>query len=411
MGSIWSHDPKTRSWKAHFAGVSFSAASGSASVGSVQGSSAYIPAADGGTSLAASGSGSSAAAVPATISGSVSSAATVPAGLSTLPTLEPGKAYWIKASRAVTLTPAAAPSGKALYYHPDHLGSTAFTTDADGNVLSETHYYPFGLPRLRTGADPNGAEYLHTDHELDSESGLIYSNARYRDPVVGRFVSVDPFFVEAGSLSKEFNKRFLTNPQEGNLLSYAGNNPINRIDPLGLWDSRVHFGSDEFGGTVKWAQDMGFSEAEAKRIGSANTAVDYVSGDMDPFPIPFTKYDQGYHFDVNRGKGLDSRMERAGKHLRNAVEYKRSGNLHSALSELGKGLHAIQDRYSHTKEMTTYEANKGLYHHYGSNGDGFLSFLTGDSPKVDNPDFKPERLAQTEKATKAYLHRFFSATE
>ena len=181
MGSIWSHDPKTRSWKAHFAG---GAASGSAS--------------DGGTS--------------ATVSGSGSRSAAVPAGLSTLPTLEPGKAYWIKTTRATVLAPAAAPSGTALYYHPDHLGSAAFTTNAKGEVTGETHYYPFGLPRLRTGADPNGAKYLRTDHELDFESGLIYSNARYRDPVVGRFISVDTLFVEIGSSGEELNKKFINNP-------------------------------------------------------------------------------------------------------------------------------------------------------------------------------------------------------
>ena len=166
-----------------------------------------------------------------------SSAAAVPAGLSTLKTLEPGRAYWIKTTRATVLAPAAAPTGTALYYHPDHLGSTAFTTDKDGKVTSETHYYPFGLPRLRTDTDASGAEYLHTDHELDSESGLIYSNARYRDPVIGRFVSVDPLFVERPDKC---------GIQECNLYSYTANNPINRTDPTGSFTPELRKGQDNF---------------------------------------------------------------------------------------------------------------------------------------------------------------------
>ena len=219
--SVWSYDPTARSWKAHFAGG------------------------------AASGSGSDTAAVPA--------------GLSTLKTLEPGRAYWIKTTRATVLAPAAAPSGTALYYHPDHLGSTAFTTDADGNLLSETHYYPFGLPRLRTGTDASGAEYLHTDHELDSESGLIYSNARYRDPVVGRFVSVDPLFVEAPAKC---------DIQECNLYSYTKNNPIKWVDPKGLWTFQIGVtinGGASVGGKVSSGIVLGYSQENGISFGLYTT--------------------------------------------------------------------------------------------------------------------------------------------
>src|SRR3989344_5512244 len=36
-------------------------------------------------------------------------------------------------------------SGKMLYSHPDHLGSTNLVTNASGDVYEETMYYPFGL--------------------------------------------------------------------------------------------------------------------------------------------------------------------------------------------------------------------------------------------------------------------------
>jgi RHS repeat-associated protein len=62
----------------------------------------------------------------------------------------------------------------------------------------------------------------YTGHADDAESGLTYAQARYYDPVVGRFLSPDPV-----RLADDFN-----------LYAYVGNNPINATDPTGLYDSR-----------------------------------------------------------------------------------------------------------------------------------------------------------------------------
>jgi RHS repeat-associated protein len=68
-------------------------------------------------------------------------------------------------------------------------------------------------------------------------SGLYYMRARYYDPNVGRFISEDPigfgggdvnFFAYVDSVGKP---AALTNPNV-----YASDNPVNRIDPLGLFD-------------------------------------------------------------------------------------------------------------------------------------------------------------------------------
>ena len=54
---------------------------------------------------------------------------------------------------------------------------------------------------------------------MDEGNGLLYMRARYYDPEVGRFISKDPIGF-AGGL---------------NLYGYAGSNPINFVDPLGLF--------------------------------------------------------------------------------------------------------------------------------------------------------------------------------
>jgi len=60
----------------------------------------------------------------------------------------------------------------------------------------------------------------------------MYYGARYYDPVIGRFTSVDPVVVD--TTRKEFVQAFL-NPQLHNAYSYVGNNPLKYTDPTGQY--------------------------------------------------------------------------------------------------------------------------------------------------------------------------------
>jgi RHS repeat-associated protein len=55
----------------------------------------------------------------------------------------------------------------------------------------------------------------------DGESGLVYMNARYYDPEIGRFLSPDTIVPDA------------LNPQSLNRYSYVANNPLSNVDPTG----------------------------------------------------------------------------------------------------------------------------------------------------------------------------------
>jgi len=107
-----------------------------------------------------------------------------------------------------------------IFDHQDHLGSTVAATHMNGNVNARIRYAPFGLmmddpKKLRDGAG-------YTGHLKDSDTGLNYMQARYYDPVMGRFLSVDPVgFLETGA------------PGMFNRYAYVGNDPINLIDPDG----------------------------------------------------------------------------------------------------------------------------------------------------------------------------------
>jgi RHS repeat-associated protein len=75
--------------------------------------------------------------------------------------------------------------------HHDALGSIVATTDTTGAIKSETIYDAFGNVQERTGASAN--KFGYTGHQMDQESGLIYFQARYYDPSIGRFITQDPF--------------------------------------------------------------------------------------------------------------------------------------------------------------------------------------------------------------------------
>jgi RHS repeat-associated protein len=108
------------------------------------------------------------------------------------------------------------------YYHNDHLGSPVAATDESGNLLWREHYRPFGERQDRPGYQGYGTLGF-TGHAQSQDSGLVYAGARYYDPLIGRFLSVDP---------KEASEE---TPGSFNRYAYSLNNPYSYSDPDGHW--------------------------------------------------------------------------------------------------------------------------------------------------------------------------------
>jgi len=102
------------------------------------------------------------------------------------------------------------------YVHTDALGSVVAITDANRNLVERREYEPYGYQLTPT--IENGPGY--TGHVQDAATGLTYMQQRYYDPLLGRFLSVDP--VTAGSSGANFNRYW-----------YGNNNPYAFADPDG----------------------------------------------------------------------------------------------------------------------------------------------------------------------------------
>ena len=111
-------------------------------------------------------------------------------------------------------------NGVPTYRVTDHLGTIAGTLLADGTFVNPMDHAPFGRVTSGNTSDP----FQFTGFEHDGESGLEHAPYRQHSSTSGRWISPDPY---DGSSQP-------ANPQSLNRYSYALNNPLSLVDPLGL---------------------------------------------------------------------------------------------------------------------------------------------------------------------------------
>jgi RHS repeat-associated protein len=86
----------------------------------------------------------------------------------------------------------------ANYILNDHLGSVSFVINSNnGAVVSQQEFDPWGA--VRSGSVPQTTRN-YTGQQLD-DTGLLFYNARYYDPGIGRFVSADTIVPGSGTLT------------------------------------------------------------------------------------------------------------------------------------------------------------------------------------------------------------------
>jgi len=152
------------------------------------------------------------------------------------------KTSWMKVlATVVSLTPWVGISNASVteyeeivYYHNNALGSPIVATDINGDVLWREEYSPYGSRLLLESqeSDCSSGSCIPVESAWDekqwftgkleeSRSGIQYFGARWYEPELGRFLSVDPVRFREDNIFS-FNR-----------YAYANNNPYRYADPDG----------------------------------------------------------------------------------------------------------------------------------------------------------------------------------
>ncbi|MBK8502530.1 MAG: hypothetical protein IPL46_10120 [Saprospiraceae bacterium] len=155
----------------------------------------------------------------------------------------------------------AIPSGSTYEYQytiKDHLGNSRVMFKMVGStatLIQENHYYPFGM-EMEGSFTGSTNKYRYNGKEWNDDLGLnLYDyGARFYDPSVGRFTSIDPK-VEDYLAWSPFN--------------YTGNNPIRRVD----------IGGEGWGDIVKGAKKLA-AKGAVYVAGAANAIASNMTGNF-----------------------------------------------------------------------------------------------------------------------------------
>jgi RHS repeat-associated protein len=157
---------------------------------------------------------------------------------------------------------------KTLWAAFGHRYEVLCLTDQDGRPAWQAEYDAFGRAHIQKGHRLFQPLRLCGQY-YDPETGLHYNQARYYDPSLGRYLSLDPLFLESGS---------------PNFYAYCDGDPVNRIDPSGEFIFcamliGAAFGAAIGAGLEAWQQHSdgsgmdGFKIARAALLGGAIGAV------------------------------------------------------------------------------------------------------------------------------------------
>jgi RHS repeat-associated protein len=99
---------------------------------------------------------------------------------------------------------------------PDLLGNITLVLNSNGSVKATQLFAPYGVVRYSDGVMPTA--YGFTGQQQDVQTGLVYDNFRYYDPISGRFTRTDTVD---------------TNANGSDTYGYVSCNPVTKNDPSG----------------------------------------------------------------------------------------------------------------------------------------------------------------------------------
>lgn len=223
--------------------------------------------------------------------------------------------------------------GRAEIYYPvtDHQGSTRQLLDERGRIAGSLQYDAFG-----DGAGSPLTRYAYTGRERDDLTGLYYYRARWYDPQTGRFLSEDPIGLAGGI----------------NTYSYVSNNPVNRVDPSGLYEIDVHYYLTYFLAIKSGC----FNENQARLIADADQGTDENPDTLPGLGVTDKQRQQNRDYHALHPGSYEGRSspELWSEAMRGNTNY----------VGLGRYLHNLQDTFSHAGFQSDVIGHVRVLHYY-----------------------------------------------
>jgi len=118
--------------------------------------------------------------------------------------------------------------GETYYYHANGHGDVIALTDASGDVVNSYRYDPWG--KVLSASETRVNPYRYAGYRYDAATGLCQLWNRYYSPMTMRFITKDLYPGQT------------TSPGTMNGYAYCLGNPVNAVDPSGLFWTGVSAG-------------------------------------------------------------------------------------------------------------------------------------------------------------------------
>jgi hypothetical protein len=279
----------------------------------------------------------------------------------------------------------------------------------------------------------NSSSLIATVARLAAIALFAADASAFYNPSTGGFLQRDPGAMAAprvGTAGPAGSSQFIPRDQyrDGmNLYQYVRNNPVNRVDPKGLWSKDLHAGT-----TDQVAQAIGYSQRCREVLAAWNRGVDDWSG-ASLFPE--------YHFNFvsdrflgdfrplrGRDQWFQERWVKGVRKLNNAGPWYSwtQDCVYDGLAHIGESLHHRQDSFSHSAarnaEAPFDHAPSWVCLAWGdplglvlprcrqaSGADGGQRHPSWDNPhRPDDPTFRPQDAANMRQDTEALLRQIWA---
>ena len=180
---------------------------------------------------------------------------------------------------------------ETIYYLKDMHGNVTDLIDEEGTVIKSYDYDSFGN---HDASENDMNPFRYCGEYYDRRTGFVYLRNRFYNTSAGRFISEDP--VRDGI----------------NWYVYCGNDPVNCIDPLGLWED----GDEKL---PQWAQislrnvtaDYYAAEAMSNEDGKklSHERAEYIRAAAKNGLMPISGYERpfnGYDWNINPIKSANN---------------------------------------------------------------------------------------------------------